>query len=110
MPRLIAKPKQFQIKVANCGTNTCNATFNVIKDKNPIILSDIVVREIMSKQFCTKEAQPMFLYYLACKILRRIKFDKKNLLGDIEKIDELIKDIVLKEKVDPELEKDSKNG
>ena len=87
----ICKPTKFVIGIRTCGVDTCKAGYKgEFEDVNPITLSRKVI-QLMGDQFTgNREYLPMYEYWLACRILKGLEFDKEKLLRDIDESDKII--------------------
>lgn len=68
---------QFQIKVAECGSNKANASYSLIKDQSAMRLAHQVVQNI-SKDFVGKQQSPHFKFELAALILSGLEGDSMD--------------------------------
>jgi len=87
----ISKPTKFVIGIRTCGVDTCKVGYNgEFEDVNPITLSRRVI-QLMGDQFTgNREYLPMYEYWLACRVLKGLEFDKERLLKDIDESDKTI--------------------
>ncbi len=83
----ITKPKNFQIKISNCGLNNINGTYKIMKNKSALILSFKAV-EMMTRDF-VRDKSLALQYHLACIILSTIELNKEKLFKDIDNAKEI---------------------
>ena len=79
----VVKPEEFLIRISAVGTNTRHVGFKKYTNSNALALSYWVSRTTV-KEFVGEKQAPGLSYYLACMLLKFIKYDKEKLAADIE--------------------------
>jgi len=89
----IAKPKNFQVRLSDCGTDSLNSSYKIIKEKSALKLA-YIVNNTMLKDFVRDEKYFYALkYHLACVLLNSIKgWNEKQLLKDIKRASKFFED------------------
>lgn len=92
----ISRPTKFVIGIRNAGLDSCNAYFKgQFENSNPINLG-LQICNLMGDQFAGEQFKPNFEYWLACRILKGLDFDRNKLFNDIDNCIETIKKFDLK--------------
>ena len=81
----VAKPKHFQAKISNCGTDAMNGTYDIAEDKSAMRLMSRIFGS-MSRSLAGRNLEAAFMYDFAILLLASLEgYDKDSLMDWIQK-------------------------
>lgn len=90
------KPKKFQVRLANCGTNTFSVNYKKIENENALKLA-FNINDIMLKDFVGEQHYLNLKYELACMLLDSLEgWKEQDLLKDIKNAEKFFNNWKLK--------------